>query len=87
MLKRGRPAGSKTKNLNKTVMLTLEHFPELWQAALHFNGSSYTITEYIDGIPQKGRRLKLREASEYLQLASETCNLSTELLDIWFRKS
>ena len=87
MVKRGRPFGSRTKNVNKTVMLTLEHFPELWQAALHFNGSSYTITEYINGIPQKGRRLKLREASEFLQLASETCNLSTELPDIWFRKS
>ena len=66
MLKRGRPVGSKTKNLNKTIMLTLEHFPELWQAALHFNVTSYSITEYINGIPQKGRRLKLREASEYL---------------------
>lgn len=87
MVKRGRPYGSKTEKVNKTVMLTLEHFPELWQAALHFNGSSYTIVEYINGIPQKVRRLKLREASEYLQLASETCGLSTELLDIWFRKS
>lgn len=87
MLKRGRPFGSKNTKLNKTFMLTLENFPDLWQAALHFNGTSYTITEYINGIPQKGRRLKLREASEYLQLASETYNLSTEMLDTWFRKS
>lgn len=87
MLKRGRPFGSKNTKLNKTFMLTLEHFPDLWQATLHFNGTSYSITEYINGIPQKGRRLKLREASEYLQLASETCKLSTELLDTWFRKS
>lgn len=87
MVKRGRPFGSKNTKLNKTFMLTLEHFPNLWQAALHFNGTSYSITEYINGIPQKGRRLKLREASEYLQLASETCKLSTELLDTWFRKS
>ena len=87
MLKRGRPLGSKNTKLNKTLMITLEHFPDLWLAALHFNGTSYSITEYINGIPQKGRRLKLREASEYLQLAGETCKLSTELLDAWFRKS
>lgn len=87
MVKRGRPLGSRTKNLNKTFMLTLEHFPDLWQATLHFNGTSYSITEYINGIPQKSRRLKIQEASEYLQLASETCKLSTEILDTWFRKS
>lgn len=87
MLKRGRPFGSKNTKLNKTFMLTLENFPDLWQANLHFNGTSYSITEYINGIPQKGRRLKIQEASEYLQLASETCKLSTELLDTWFRKS
>lgn len=87
MLKRGRPFGSKNTKLNKTFMLTLENFPDLWQATLHFNGGSYSITEYINGIPQKGRRLKIQEASEYLQLASETCKLSTELLDTWFRKS
>ena len=78
---------SKNTKLNKTFMLTLERFLDLWQAALHFNGKNYSITECIKGIPQKGRRLKLRKASEYLQLASETCNLSTELLDVWFRKS
>lgn len=87
MLKRGRPFGSKNTKLNKTFMLTLENFPDLWQATLHFNGTSYSITEYINGIPQKSRRLKIQEASEYLQLASETCKLSTEMLDIWFRKS
>lgn len=87
MLKRGRPFGSKNTKLNKTFMLTLENFPDLWQATLHFNGTSYSITEYINGVPQKGRRLKIQEASEYLQLASETCKLSTELLDTWFRKS
>lgn len=87
MLKRGRPFGSKNTKLNKTFMLTLEHFPDLWQATLHFNGKSYSITEYINGIPQKGRRLKIQEAAEYLQLASETCKLSIEFLDSWFRKS
>lgn len=87
MLKRGRPFGSKNTKLNKTFMLTLENFPDLWQATLHFNGTSYSITEYINGIPQKSRRLKIQEASEYLQLASETCKLSTEMLDTWFRKS
>lgn len=87
MLKRGRPFGSKNTKLNKTFMLTLENFPDLWQATLHFNGTSYSITEYINGVPQKGRRLKIQEASEYLQLASETCKLSTEMLDTWFRKS
>lgn len=86
MLKRGRPFGSKNTKLNKTFMLTLENFPDLWQATLHFNGTSYSITEYINGIPQKSRRLKIQEASEYLQLASETCKLSTEMLDTWFRK-
>lgn len=87
MLKRGRPFGSKNTKLNKTFMLTLENFPDLWQATLHFNGTSYSITEYINGIPQKSRRLKIQEASEYLQLASETCKLSMEMLDTWFRKS
>lgn len=72
MLKRGRPFGSKNTKLNKTFMLTLEHFPDLWQATLHFNGKSYSITEYINGIPQ---------------IASETCKLSIEFLDSWFRKS
>ena len=38
MVKRGRPFGSKNTKLNKTFMLTLEHFPDLWQATLHFNG-------------------------------------------------
>lgn len=87
MLKRGRPFGSKNTKLNKTFMLTLENFPDLWQAILHFNGKSYSITEYINGIPQKSRRLKIQEASEYLQLASETSKLSIEFLDSWFRKS
>ena len=58
-MKRGRPQGSKTQKVNKTVMLTLEQFPDLWQAALHFNGSSYTITEYINGIPQKGAQIEI----------------------------
>ena len=78
--------GSKTRKVNKTLMITLEHFPELWQAALHFNGTSYSIIEYVNGIPQKSRRLKLQEASEYLQLAGETCKLSIEFLDTLFKK-
>lgn len=70
IIKRGRPLGSKNINIRRSLMITLETSPELWQTLLHWTGCHFTKTDYINGIPQKTQRLKIIEARELLAKAS-----------------